>query len=155
MKRGTQLVCLLLCAALLAGCVPAKQTEESVTAPDSSGAAVDFQSSPEPVLTEQALSEIKALGESPDDNYRTWYEIFVYSFCDSDGDGIPDEVERRVYGTSPSRADTDGDGIPDAVEIVGGTDPLVADTIAGFLFAEPFEPPTVVPGELNGRSCCS
>ena len=71
---------------------------------------------------------------------------------DSDGDGIPDEVERRVYGTSPSRADTDGDGIPDAIEIVGGTDPLVADTIAGFLFAEPFEPPTVVPGELNGQN---
>ena len=25
-----------------------------------------------------------------DDNYRTWYEIFVYSFCDSDGDQIGD-----------------------------------------------------------------
>ena len=30
------------------------------------------------------------LGESPDDNYRTFYEIFVYSFCDSNGDGIGD-----------------------------------------------------------------
>lgn len=25
-----------------------------------------------------------------DDNYRTWYEIFVYSFYDSDGDRIGD-----------------------------------------------------------------
>ena len=40
--------------------------------------------------TEQALTQIRALGESPEDNYRVWYEIFVYSFCDSDGDGIGD-----------------------------------------------------------------
>ena len=92
MKRGSQFVCLLLTAALLMGCAPAGQTEKSATAPDSSGAAVDFQSSPEEgaILTEQALSEIKALGESPDDYYRTWYEIFVYSFCDANGDGIGD-----------------------------------------------------------------
>lgn len=25
-----------------------------------------------------------------DDNYRTWYEIFVYSFNDSDGDRVGD-----------------------------------------------------------------
>ena len=40
--------------------------------------------------TDAAVAQIKALGTSPDDNYRVWYEIFVYSYCDSDGDGIGD-----------------------------------------------------------------
>ena len=40
--------------------------------------------------TDKAIAQIKTLGKSPDDNYRTWYEIFVYSFCDSNGDGIGD-----------------------------------------------------------------
>ncbi len=33
-----------------------------------------------------------------DDNYRNYYEVFVYSFCDSDGDGIGDlkGVEERL-----------------------------------------------------------
>ena len=72
MKLKTVL-CLLLCLSLLVGCKP--------NAPESSGASVQ---------TEKAIAQIKTLGESPDDNYRTWYEIFVYSFCDSDGNGIGD-----------------------------------------------------------------
>ena len=47
---------------------------------------------------------------------------------DSDGDGLPDDVE-TVLGTDPNRADTDGDGVSDGAEIAAGTDPLVASTI--------------------------
>ena len=70
---------------------------------------------------------------------------------DSDGDGIPDGVERFVYGTSPLLADTDGDGIPDGLEAAWGMDPAVADAGAGWRFFEPFELPDVGLGELNGQ----
>ena len=38
------------------------------------------------------------------------------SLRDSDGDGIPDVVERRI-GTDPLSTDTDGDGMPDGWEV--------------------------------------
>ena len=59
----------------------------NITAPENSGAALESGLAPK---TEAKLAEIALLGESPDDNYRTFYEIFVYSFCDSNGDGIGD-----------------------------------------------------------------
>ena len=37
---------------------------------------------------------------------------------DSDGDGIPDEMENEVLGTNPANADSDGDGFGDAFEVV-------------------------------------
>ena len=45
---------------------------------------------------------------------------------DTDGDGIPDAVERNM-GTNPYSPDTDGDGKSDQEEISYGTNPLAAD----------------------------
>jgi glycosidase len=39
---------------------------------------------------EDRIAGYQQLGTSPDDNYRTWYEVFVYSFCDSNNDGVGD-----------------------------------------------------------------
>ena len=41
-----------------------------------------------------------------DDKYRNWYEVFVYSYYDSDGDriGATWTVWRRSWTTSPASA---------------------------------------------------
>lgn len=91
MKRNLRsLFCLLLVITMLVGCTPTNipdstepTTTEPVTEPtvDPAAAMAEF---------EDRLASYAQLGSSPDDNYRTWYEVFVYSFCDTNGDGIGD-----------------------------------------------------------------
>ena len=91
-------LCLILCLALIfTGCSAApEETFSSETVPESSETAAPDTVPTEPrepegpVKTEQALKEISMLGSVPDDDYRIWYEVFVYAYCDSDGDGIGD-----------------------------------------------------------------
>ena len=48
---------------------------------------------------------------------------------DSDGDGIPDVMEEKVYGTNPNKADSSGDGISDWEKVYRyGLNPRVRDT---------------------------
>jgi hypothetical protein len=48
---------------------------------------------------------------------------------DSDGDGIPDEMEKTITRTDPNKPDTDGDGLTDGAEVFTyKTNPLSADT---------------------------
>jgi hypothetical protein len=42
---------------------------------------------------------------------------------DTDGDGLYDDDEERIYKTDPNNPDTDGDGVDDGEEVYKGTDP--------------------------------
>ena len=55
-------------------------------------------------------------------NVPRFYDAWTH--YDSDGDGIPDGREVRLYGTDPYNPDTSGDGIPDGWLITHGFDPL-------------------------------
>lgn len=49
---------------------------------------------------------------------------FIHPTADTDGEGLSDDDEIHVHGTSPLLADTDGDSQSDLVETVAGMDPL-------------------------------
>ena len=73
-----KLISLLLCAALVGGCVlTGCNSQESSGSSKAENAAVA-----------DPIENIKATAS--DDKYRNYYEIFVNSFCDSNGDDVGD-----------------------------------------------------------------
>lgn len=82
---------------------------------------------------------------------RATFYLAADATRDTDGDGLPDIVERFAYGTSPLLADTDGDGIRDGLEVAWGLDPLRDEGIGDSRFVETFERPGVVAGLLDGQ----
>ena len=75
-KKIKSVFCALLASAVLTACTDSKETADSPSAVSSSVQMMELNSSLENVYI--------------DDAYRNTYEIFPYSFCDSNGDGIGD-----------------------------------------------------------------
>ena len=82
-REKFQWIVILILAMLtgsLAGCGKAGEPEESSAEPEK-----------ESVYVGESLLSAREIQQSPSsDKYRTFYEIFVYSFWDSNGDGIGD-----------------------------------------------------------------
>ena len=76
MKRVERWIVYFLCALLVQLGYNPNQPPAGVQASTSSVQMIDYNNALKPIAR--------------DDDYRTTYEIFVSSFCDSDGDGIGD-----------------------------------------------------------------
>jgi hypothetical protein len=57
----------------------------------------------------------------------TWAHAQTQAMLDTDGDGLLDYDEVRLYHTDPQNSDTDGDGYGDGEEVQQGYSPLVGD----------------------------
>ena len=78
-----------------------------------------------PVAQSETTISVKAIDYG--DNESEIDSVVLALIADSDYDGISDEDETTVYGTSPYEADTDNDGLSDATEIALDYNPLDSD----------------------------
>lgn len=82
-----RILSLLLCASILAGMTGCGKAQKALEE-DGQQSETDAVQEMEAEEQEETWTEPEPV--SMEDNYRTWYEVFVYSFYDSNGDGIGD-----------------------------------------------------------------
>jgi SGNH domain (fused to AT3 domains)/Bacterial TSP3 repeat len=118
----------LVCSLLIGADVPGQASPQAAAATGADlqlAAVVAGSAAPDPVSAVVLQpSEPPAPGASADLVVTADLEALFDSVAsqavstdakDTDGDGVPDSVERRL-GTNPHKKDTDGDGIPDGKE---------------------------------------
>lgn len=89
-KASARFMALLLATTiLLTGC--GKSDDKKSTSPTSQGQSNQEETTPEIKLEgEKVPAQLQTTLNVIDDKYRNYYEIFVASFCDSNGDGMGD-----------------------------------------------------------------
>lgn len=89
---------------------------------------VIITSDPNAVFAEKKLPYVLNLPCEGENNVNTDVEEDSESTMDSDGDGLSDTEERKIFFTDPFSIDTDFDWIDDGYELDNGLDPLNWDT---------------------------
>ncbi|MCP4993628.1 MAG: hypothetical protein GY934_07570, partial [Gammaproteobacteria bacterium] len=80
---------------------------------------------PLPIATSTASLSVQALDYGGSSSPAA--SVLINLLADSDYDGLSDNDETQIHGTSPFAADTDDDGLSDPAELALGYDPLDGD----------------------------
>ncbi len=114
-------------------------TETNQKLVDSTGSTATIQNNTlivKDILTDQTkeievnlptveTASVKLIGASNNSNQGTLSPVVIV--FDTDGDGLPDDSEKRI-GTDINKKDTDGDKIEDGEELRRKTNPLIAES---------------------------